>query len=131
MCFNNKGELLFMKRSDNHQWGLPGGSLELGEKLEETAVRELFEETGLQAQNLTFQQIYSGKELHYIYPNGDEVYNVIAAYTCEYDGSGWNSDSEETLAIQFWPLENLPAQMCSPDRFVVEKVKEGEEEIRR
>lgn len=27
LCFNNKGELQLIERSDNHQWGLPGGPL--------------------------------------------------------------------------------------------------------
>lgn len=42
---NNK--ILISQRADNGEWSIPGGSLELGESLEECIVRETFEETGL------------------------------------------------------------------------------------
>jgi 8-oxo-dGTP pyrophosphatase MutT (NUDIX family) len=50
--------------------------------LEEVAMRELFEETGLEARSLELFHIFSGKELYYKYPHGDEVYNVVCAYVC-------------------------------------------------
>ena len=44
---NENGQVLLEKRTDNHQWGYAGGSIELGETVEEAAKRELFEEMGL------------------------------------------------------------------------------------
>jgi 8-oxo-dGTP pyrophosphatase MutT (NUDIX family) len=41
------GRVLMQRRSDNGQWGLPGGALEPGESLEETGRREVWEETGV------------------------------------------------------------------------------------
>lgn len=41
-------------RSDNESWGLPGGTMELGESFEEAATREVYEETNLEIQNLKF-----------------------------------------------------------------------------
>lgn len=46
LLINEKNELLLQLRQDNNCWGLAGGALELGETLEQTAMRELFEETG-------------------------------------------------------------------------------------
>ena len=73
---NENGQVLLEKRTDNHQWGYAGGSIELGETVEEAAKRELFEEMGLVADEMELFYINSGEETHYIYPNGDEVYNV-------------------------------------------------------
>jgi 8-oxo-dGTP pyrophosphatase MutT (NUDIX family) len=65
------GKLLLQKRKDNGCWGDHGGSCELGESIEETARRELLEETGLIAKKLELLGVFSGKELFYTYPNGD------------------------------------------------------------
>jgi 8-oxo-dGTP pyrophosphatase MutT (NUDIX family) len=46
IVMNEKKEILFQHRSDTKEWGLPGGAMEIGESLEQTAERELFEETG-------------------------------------------------------------------------------------
>ena len=46
---NERGEILLQQRSDNGAWGYPGGAVELYERVEDAARRELFEETGLHA----------------------------------------------------------------------------------
>ncbi|MBS4968787.1 MAG: NUDIX domain-containing protein [Lachnospiraceae bacterium] len=73
---DEKGRILLQKRSDNHCWGYAGGSVELDETVEDAAKRELFEETGLTAEHLELFGVFSGKDLHYVYPNGDEVSNI-------------------------------------------------------
>ena len=82
------GRILLQKRSDNNCWGYAGGSVELDENVEDAAKRELLEETGLTANSLELFGVFSGKELHYIYPNGDEVSNVDIVYICrDYTGT--------------------------------------------
>lgn len=80
IVLDKNNRLLLQLRMDNNCWALAGGSLEPGETLEEVAKRELFEETGLTANDLQLFNIYSGEEFYYKYPHGDEVYNVITAY---------------------------------------------------
>src|SRR5579859_1141952 len=48
IIFNEEGKLLLIKRADDGTWALPGGWADVGESAAETAVREAFEETGLQ-----------------------------------------------------------------------------------
>jgi 8-oxo-dGTP pyrophosphatase MutT (NUDIX family) len=72
--------LLLMKRSDSGCWGPPGGSTEPGERVETAARREALEETGLQIGEMSLFGVFSGPELYYKYPNGDEVYNVTIVY---------------------------------------------------
>lgn len=44
---NPEGRILLLRRADENTWGLPKGTVEEGESLEETAVREVREESGL------------------------------------------------------------------------------------
>ncbi|QGQ93867.1 NUDIX domain-containing protein [Paenibacillus psychroresistens] len=44
--------MLLQRRRDRDAWGLPGGSMEPGEEMEQVATRELYEETGLKAHEL-------------------------------------------------------------------------------
>ena len=47
MCVDEQGRLLLGRRTDNHLWGYSGGALEIDEKVEDCARRELEEEMGL------------------------------------------------------------------------------------
>jgi ADP-ribose pyrophosphatase YjhB (NUDIX family) len=44
---NDRGEILMQRRVDNNFWALPGGAMEFGETIVQTAEREVREETGL------------------------------------------------------------------------------------
>lgn len=74
LLLNEKRELLLQKRADNGLWGYPGGSMELGESFKDCARREVQEETGLICGKLEHFMNVSGEEVHYVYPNGDEIY---------------------------------------------------------
>ncbi len=50
LVFDDAGRLLLIQRSDNHRWALPAGAMELGESIADSAVREVYEETGLTVQ---------------------------------------------------------------------------------
>ena len=120
LILNEQKQLLLQLRKDNGCWGLVGGSMDLGESLEEVAVREMYEETGLTANKLTMLHLFSGRELYYQYPNGDEVYNVVATYTCE-DYSGIiQFDETESTDIKFFDVHNLPQQISPPDQIVID-----------
>jgi 8-oxo-dGTP pyrophosphatase MutT (NUDIX family) len=117
---NPRGEILLQYRSDTRKWGLPGGSMELGETLEETAIREVKEETGLDVSSLAFYQLFSGKQFAFIYPNGDQVFNVTAIYIARHYSGELRIDNEETLALQFFSLFNLPSSFQETCKAVVD-----------
>ena len=114
ICIDEKGRLLLGRRTDNHLWGYSGGSIEIDEKVEDCARRELFEEMGLTADELEFFYINSGPEVHYIYPNGDEVSNIEIIYLCrKYHGEIKPQDSEIEELRFFYPYE-IDLDMISP-----------------
>lgn len=113
---NGKGEVLLQKRADNHCWSYAGGSVELDEVVEEAARRELFEETGLIAREMELFGVFSGKDTHYIYPNGDEVSNVDIVYLCRnYEGT-LKCQESEVEELRFFPADALPEDISPPIR---------------
>lgn len=114
ILLDKSNQILLQLRKDNGCWGLPGGSLEPGETLEEVAKRELYEETGLKANKLELFHTFSGPEFYYKYPHGDEVYNVVSNYICR-DYSGELKHDEESLELKFFDFEQLPSNISPPD----------------
>lgn len=111
LVFNSLGELLLQRRTDSLDWGTTGGAMELGESFEETAVRELYEEAGLRAKTLKLITVLSGKDMYYQYPNGDEIYNVMAIFEAyEIDGPPTINDNE-SLELKYFSLEQPIAQL--------------------
>ena len=102
------GRILLEKRADNHLWGYAGGSIELDERAEDAAVRELYEETGLTAKSLTLFNVFSGPDMHYVYPNGDEVSCIDLLFTCrDYEGT-LTAQPDEVEELRFFAPEELP-----------------------
>ena len=114
---DEQGRVLLQLRTDDRQWSFSAaGSMEPGESPEETARRELLEETGLTAHALELYGVYAGPEEHYFYPNGDEVYNVEFAYTCR-DWSGTLACQEgEVEDLRFFSLDELPDTLSNQSR---------------
>ena len=111
---DKEGRILLQLRSDNHCWGYAGGSVELDEDVEEAAKRELFEETGLVAKELTLFGVFSGKDTHYVYPNGDEVSNVDIVYICKDYSGDLLCQEGEVDALKFFPIDQIPDNLSKP-----------------
>ncbi len=128
LVFNNKNELLLNLRSDTNTWGIPGGSKELNETLEECAIRELKEETNINVNDLELITVLSGKEYYFKYPNEDELDCVIALYKVLNNDGELNINDGESKKLEFFSLDNLP-ELESRAKAIIEKIKSGEIKI--
>ena len=108
---NERGEILLQQRSDNRAWGYPGVAVELYERVEDAARRELLEETGLQAGEMELLGVFSGPEMAYTYPNGDQVSNVDVVYLCRDWQGELKCQPGEVEALAFFAPDALPAPL--------------------
>lgn len=114
ICVDEQGRILLGKRSDNKMWGYSGGAVEIDERVEDCAKRELYEEMGLIAEELEFFYVNSGPEAHYIYPNGDEVSNFEIIYICrKWHGEPKSLDGEME-ELRFFSCEEIDLSEISP-----------------
>lgn len=116
-----QGRVLLQLRSDNHCWGYAGGSVELDEVVEDAAKRELQEETGLISQELELFGVFSGKDCHYVYPNGDEVSNVDIVYVCRKYTGTLRCQPGEVEQLRFFALDEIPQNISPPIRKPLEE----------
>ena len=118
---DQQGRVLLQKRTDNHCWGYPGGSTELDERVEDAAARELREETGLVAGKLELFGVFSGKELHYVYPNGDAVSNIDIVYLCRKYTGTLKPQEDEVAELRFFAPSEIPKNISPPNRKPLER----------
>ncbi|WP_252120459.1 NUDIX hydrolase [Symbiopectobacterium purcellii] len=102
--------VLLQHRTDG-SWGLPGGLLEPGESLEQTALREVKEETNIDIHELTHLAVFSGPEYTFTLANNDKI-NVITSlyFTNKWSGEIINN-IEEGLSLDFFDIKKLPKNM--------------------
>ena len=119
-----KGRLLLIRRHDNSCWGVPGGSMEPGESLEQTARRETREETRLEIGKMSLFGVFSGPELFYEYPNGDQVYNVSVVYLTNDAKGEIKLNPFEHTEIHFFEVENLPSPLSPPVKPIIQSYRQ-------
>jgi ADP-ribose pyrophosphatase YjhB (NUDIX family) len=98
------GRTLLIKRGTEPllgQWSIPGGTLELGESLQEGVAREMLEETGLEVQVLemieAFDRIFIDPAANAVNGKSRPKYHyVIVDYLCERLGGTAQAGSDVT-----------------------------------
>ena len=133
--FNDKGEVLMQLRTDYNMWGFPGGAMELGESFEETAIRELKEETNLVADELKLLKVLSGKDTYREYPNGDKLYDITGIFVVKKYHGELKVNDNESKKLGWFDINNIPENITDHTRNYITKfgdiLKEGLEEYKR
>ncbi len=108
LILDDKNRVLLQHRTDTKNWGTIGGSCELGDSLEQTAIREALEEAGVTILELEFLGMLSGEKYFFEYPNGDQIYNVGAVYVSQNWTGMPKADGFEGSEVRFFALDEIP-----------------------
>lgn len=110
VVINDQGKIVLHRRSDNARWSIPGGAMELGESIAETAVREVKEETGLDVEVERLVGIYSDPGFVVAYSDGEVRQQFSICFACRVTG-GKVATSDESLEVAFFrpdDIDDLP-----------------------
>lgn len=112
---DGEGRILLERRSDCGWWGMPGGRVEAGETVEQAALREVFEETGLVVRITGLVGLYSEPDGRIVTFPDNVVQLVDAAVTAEIV-SGELTTSPESEELRFFGPQELPIEIVPPVR---------------
>jgi 8-oxo-dGTP diphosphatase len=118
-----EGVVLILRHNDPRQWAIPGGYCDYGESLEEAAVREAREETGLEVELIEQFHTYSD-------PRRDpRQHNITTVYIARSTG-GTLQAQDDAQEIGVFPEDALPAELAFDhdqilrDYFIYKKTKQ-------
>jgi len=108
VIFNDQGDVLCVRRSDNGRWNLPAGSIEIGESIYDCLCREVKEECGLDVLAATPISLYT--EPRFIKTNfyGNTHQMFAVAFRVDRWSGELAHETDETTDARFFPLDALP-----------------------
>jgi len=107
VVLNDRDEVLLVRRADNGRWSLVAGILEPGEQPAVGLIREIQEETAVEAEIVRLVSMESLPPASY--PNGDRVQFLDLCFRCRPLRGEPRVNDDESLDVRWWPLNDLPA----------------------
>jgi len=105
-------------------WTMPGGSIEIGEEFEQTAMRKAEEETGLNLKSVKIICVNNDKNEH--------AHFVTIGLLCEnFEGEPKVKEPDEITEWKWFALDNLPKPLYFPSERVLECYLKKEFYIKR
>jgi 8-oxo-dGTP pyrophosphatase MutT (NUDIX family) len=92
-------------------WSLPKGHIEMGETAEQTAIREVAEETGIQGSVLAAL----GSIDYWFVTEGRRVHKTVHHYLMRFLGGELSDDDVEVTEVAWVPLGELPKRLAYAD----------------
>ncbi|MGA5462533.1 NUDIX hydrolase [Mycobacterium sp. NPDC050041] len=92
-------------------WSLPKGHIELGETAEQTAIREVAEETGIQGSVLAAL----GSIDYWFVTEGRRVHKTVHHYLMRFLGGELSDEDVEVTEVAWVPLKELPSRLAYAD----------------
>jgi 8-oxo-dGTP pyrophosphatase MutT (NUDIX family) len=92
-------------------WSLPKGHIELGETAEQTAIREVAEETGIRGDVLASL----GSIDYWFVTEGRRVHKTVHHYLLRFRGGELSDHDLEVSEVAWVPLDELPSRLAYAD----------------
>ncbi|AGL16080.1 NUDIX domain-containing protein [Actinoplanes sp. N902-109] len=102
---NDADEILLIRRSDNGNWALPGGAMDIGESLPQTAVRETAEETGIDIAITGLVGIFTDPRHIIVYTSNGEARQEFSVVFTGRPVGGSPTVSDESTEVR-WAMAN-------------------------
>ena len=97
LIFDDQNRILLAHRTDKDMWNLPGGGIEHGEAPWEAVIREIKEETGLQAEVIKLVGVYSK----------DYTNDIVFSFLCKAT-NGQLTLSDEADQLEYFSKNEIP-----------------------
>jgi len=111
--FNDAGQVLLTRRQDNGLWCLPGGHMDIGETLEETAVRETQEETGLTVRLERLVGLYASQHPAGTFGDKSPARAIVVAVFRAHISGGNLALTDEVTEFGWFAPDHLPQDLIA------------------
>ncbi len=128
IVFNTSGQVLLicasaMKEPEKKHWGFPKGNVGEGESMKEAALREVREESGVEAEITA--KVGDSKYVYTRPCSGEKVFKVVSIFLMKYlSGDTKDHDWEVEDVGWFEPEEALKTLSFSQDKLLLKKALE-------
>ena len=102
---DGSGRLLLIHKADNDLWALPGGGHDIGERISDTVVREVFEETGIQVEVDNIVGLYTDPEHVMAYDDGEVRQQFSICFRAHPVGGSLRTSSESKEVRWVYPAD--------------------------
>jgi|SRR5579883_410563 8-oxo-dGTP pyrophosphatase MutT (NUDIX family) len=110
---DEQGHLLLIQRRDNGIWGMPAGSIELNESILDCLKREVWEETGLEVQEVTPFALYTEPRFAFVTAFGDQIQMFALAFRVDRWQGTVVTSTDETIHARFFAPDELPTELSA------------------
>jgi ADP-ribose pyrophosphatase YjhB (NUDIX family) len=111
---NDAGDILLIRRSDNDNWAVPGGAIDLGESVAQAAIRETREESGIECEITGLVGIYSDPKHVILYTSNGEARQEFSILLTARPVSGQPTPSDESTEVRW--VSSSAARELTMDR---------------
>lgn len=110
---DDQGRVLMIHKTDNDRWALPGGGHEPGERIADTVVREVKEETGYDVEVETITGTYTNPNHVMAYDDGEVRQQFSLAFRARLIG-GERRTSSESDQVEWLAPEQIDGLNLHP-----------------